>query len=311
MKHNRSFVRCISVLGALLFLAASLSAQPPTGTPIIALTTLAAGQSGRIGFETLTLTPTQFRQGVQEGSHSLIWGELRLPPMVTWGEFHVPNEYLELRPAVILIHGEDGLGPQEAQWAAMLNDMGVPTFVLDSFTGRGFSTPFDAANSPGQEVMIVDAYRALALLSTHPRIDPTRIALMGFSRGGAAALYASLLRFQRLYGSADVAFTAYLAFNPVCNSTFPDEDQVSERSIRIFAGTADDIAPFASCRTYIDRLRSVGKDAQMMEDPDAHHKSDMPDRQAVEAVRALLTATFEPHPRALSVTDALRLPQSR
>jgi hypothetical protein len=60
MRHIRGFVRCIFALGVLLFLAASLSAQPPTGTPVTALTTLAAGQSGRIGFETVTLTPNQF-----------------------------------------------------------------------------------------------------------------------------------------------------------------------------------------------------------------------------------------------------------
>jgi len=34
MRHVRGFVRGISVLGVLLFLAASLSAQPPTGTPV-------------------------------------------------------------------------------------------------------------------------------------------------------------------------------------------------------------------------------------------------------------------------------------
>jgi hypothetical protein len=120
MRHIRGFVRCIFALGVLLFLAASLSAQPPTGTPVTALTTLAAGQSGRIGFETVTLTPNQFLQGVKEGPRSLIWGDLRLPPVVTWGEFHVPNEYLECRPAVILLHGQGGFGAQEAQWAAIL-----------------------------------------------------------------------------------------------------------------------------------------------------------------------------------------------
>jgi dienelactone hydrolase len=230
---------------------------------------------------------------------------------VTWGEVQVPTEYLERRPAVILVHGEEGVGAREAQWAAMLNDMGMPTFVLDSFTGRGVGRPVDRANAPGQEALIVDAYRALALLATHPRLDPARIALMGFSQGGAAALYASLLRFQRLYGSADVAFAAYLAFSPVCHTADLDAAQVSDRPIRIFDGTTDNVAPLASCRAFIDRLRSAGKDVQLTEYPGAPHPFDVPDRQSVEAVRAFLTATFTQYRTPLSTTDALRSSQSR
>lgn len=218
MRHIVGLVCCIAMLGALLFLAASPSAQP-TGTPITAHTTLAVGQNSRIGFETITLSPAQFLKGVKEGPQSLIWGDLVRPPMVTWGAFLVPNEYLERRPAVILVHGEDGVGTQEAQLAAMLYDMGVPTFILDNFTGRGFRRSFDTANTLSPEAMIVDVYRAFALLSTHPRIDPRRTVLMGFSQGGTVALYASLMHFRGLHGPDDREFAAYVAFYPLCHST--------------------------------------------------------------------------------------------
>jgi len=281
MRHLAGLLCCVAVLGALLFLTASLSAQP-TGTPITAHTRLAVGQNGRIGFETITLSPAQFLKGVKEGPQSLIWGDLVLLPMVTWGEFLVPNEYLERRPAVILVHGEDDVSTQEAQWAAMLHDMGVPTFILDSFTGRGFRRFFDTANTLSPEAMIVDVYRALALLSTHPRIDPTRIVLMGFSQGAAVALYASLTRFRDLHGPDDREFAAYLAFYPLCNSTYLDDERVSDRPIRIFHGSADNIAPLTSCRAYVERLRAAGKDVQLTEYLDVHHQFDILDLPAAQ-----------------------------
>jgi dipeptidyl aminopeptidase/acylaminoacyl peptidase len=40
--------------------------------------------------------------------------------------------------------------------------------------------------------MMNDAFAALAVLAKHPRIDPDKIAVMGFSRGAVPSLYASM-----------------------------------------------------------------------------------------------------------------------
>lgn len=56
---------------------------------------------------------------------------------------------------------------------------------------------------------------ALAVLGRHPRIDPERIAVMGFSKGGFAALYSSLRRFARMHGPAGLTFAAHVAFYPI------------------------------------------------------------------------------------------------
>ena len=47
---------------------------------------------------------------------------------------------------------------------------------------------------------------ALAVLGRHPRIDPERIAVIGFSKEGFAALYSSLRRFARMHGPAGLTF---------------------------------------------------------------------------------------------------------
>jgi dienelactone hydrolase len=121
-------------------------------------------------------------------------------------------------------------------------------------------------------------YRAVELLATHPRIDPSRIALMGFSQGGRVVLWASYPRFHRRWMKSDrPRFAAYVAFYPGCKwYTLTGDEEVSDRPIRIFQGAADDWWPAAACRDYVARMKRVGKDIAITEYPDAHHSFDNP-----------------------------------
>jgi dienelactone hydrolase len=182
-----------------------------------------------------TLTDQQFLTGVPEGV-----------PVTLAGELRIPRPGVDRLPAVILLHGSGGLsGGREAEWARELNGIGVATLMLDSFTGRGIVSTGENQAQLGRLAMIVDAYRALEVLSRHPRVDPGRIAVVGFSRGGQAALYASLKRFQRLHGPRGVQFAAYLPFYANCGTTFVDDGDVADRPIRLFHGAADDYVPVA------------------------------------------------------------------
>jgi dienelactone hydrolase len=214
-------------------------------------------------FQSMTLTDQEFLTGRKEGKPVTIAGELRLPRPGT-----------DRLPVVVLLHGSGGVSGNILDWEQDLNAMGVATFVLDSFTARGIvNTLNDQAQLP-RTSMIVDAYRALDVLAKHPRIDPTRIALMGFSRGGQGALYASLKRFQRLHGPVGQEFAAYIVFYPPCNTTFRDDEDVADKPIRIFIGSADDYVPVASCRAYVERLKAKGKNVQLTEYADAAHVFD-------------------------------------
>ena len=147
-------------------------------------------------------------------------------------------------PAVVLLHGSGGPRIGVKYWSKILQKIGIVTFIVDSNSARG--CPLDSKsrckNYAEHQGMgnIIDAYRALELLSTHPQIDPNRIALMGFSVGGKATLYASVKRFQKMWGTPGLEFAAYIPFYPACNITFDHDEQISDKPIRIFYGEVDD-----------------------------------------------------------------------
>jgi dienelactone hydrolase len=220
--------------------------------------------------ETMTLTDHQFLTGAKDGKPARIGGELRLPPGS--GPF----------PAVLLVHGSGGVTVNVDLWAREFNGIGVAAFLLDSFTGRGFGQIITDQSQIGQLNMIYDAYRALDLLSKHPRIALSQIAIMGFSKGGFVALRSSMKRFQRMYAPPNVEFAAYLPFyGGYCESSFLEEDQVSDRPIRMFQGEKDDFNLAEPCRKYVERLHAAGKDAQITIYPGARHAFDNPTHPAV------------------------------
>jgi len=213
----------------------------------------------------MTLTDEQFLTGAKDGKPTTAAGVLRIPRLGT-----------ERLPAVLLVHGSSGIGGNVDYWQQQFNTMGVATFVIDCFSGRGIENTNADQSKLGRLTEIIDVYRALALLAANPRIDPNRIAIMGFSRGAHVALYSSLTRFQRMYAPEGVSFAAYLAFYTPCNTRYLEDEAVSDRPIRLFHGTADDYVAIAPCRTYVERLRKAGKDVQLTEYPEAHHVFDNP-----------------------------------
>ena len=253
----------------------------------------AGAQVARIEVHTLatqTLSVAEFLSGRKDGKRDTIAGELRIPRAGT-----------DRLPAVILMHGTSGAQENIQDWSELLNAMGVATFVLDSFTGRGISSASGLAGAVGPLQRSVDAFRSLELLAKHPRIDRDRIAVMGFSHGAYAALYSSVKRFARLHGPADgLQFAAHIVFYPGCNLTFLEGDDVSDRPVRVFHGSEDDWLPVAPCRDYAARLRSSGKDVVLTEYAGAHHSFDrrtlkepVKDTQATSFVRCRLEETAD------------------
>jgi dienelactone hydrolase len=246
-----------SIALALFLSLASAAAAEPARQDMAARTELHA-------IDTMTLSDAQFLRGESGGK-----------PTVTTGELRIPQRAGRL-PIVVLQHGSGGMASNVEMWAREFNALGVATFALDGFTGRGLTQVSTDQALLGRLNFILDIYRGLDVLAKHPRIDAQRVVLMGFSRGGQAALYASLKRFDRLWNRSSVQFAAYIPFYPDCATTFVSDTDVAERPIRIFGGTPDDYNPIALCKAYVERLKAAGRDVELTEYPNAAHGFDNP-----------------------------------
>jgi dienelactone hydrolase len=191
-------------------------------------------------------------------------------PVTLAGELRRPVTDAARVPAVVFLHGDGGALSNHPLWADALNAAGIAVFTLDSFSGRGFVsrdthvTPLASSESAGALVRMADAYRALALLARHPRIDASRIALAGASGGARATLNAAMRRFARPFAPADgPAFAAFIGLYAPCNVRLIGDTDVLRAPLRLFSGEADVITQAAPCREYVQRLRAAGADAQI------------------------------------------------
>ena len=176
-----------------------------------------------------------------------------------------------------MLHSCSGLTPNLADWAAALNVMGFAALVLDSFTARGATEICTGRTPVTITSRLTDAYRALALIASHPRVDPRRIAVLGFSHGGWVALWASQSRIERRFLRANVEFAAYAAFYPTaCNVRLLEETEMARGPVRIFQGAADDWTPIAPCRDWVERRRAAGRDVSLVAYEGAMHAFDVP-----------------------------------
>jgi dienelactone hydrolase len=215
-------------------------------------------------FPTLTISDSQFLKGEDKGQEVTLTGELS----IAQGSGRLP--------VAVLMHGSGGIGGNIEYWKRQLNGIGVSAFVIDGMTGRGLTGVGDKQAQLGRLNFILDIYRSLDILAKHPRVDPDRIIMMGFSRGGQAALYSSVSRFQKLWNRSGVEFAAYVAFYPDCATTYRQDAEVAKRPIQIFHGTPDNYNPVASCKTFVERLKQAGADVQLTEYPNAPHGFDNP-----------------------------------
>ncbi|HEY1721897.1 MAG TPA: dienelactone hydrolase family protein [Magnetospirillaceae bacterium] len=230
--------------------------QPPA-------TSLADGRTGTIAFT--APTPKSYRDFIDRrvAETSTIAGVLTLP---TYAKGPVP--------ALVIVHGSSGVVPNDFEWAKRVNGWGIAAFVIDNFTGRGIT---ETATDQGRLSSMADvagALAALKLLATHPGIDPKRIGVLGFSRGGTVALDSAFEPLRKAMIDGDLRFAVHIPFYVSCSIPYVSA-HLDGAPMLMLLGGKDDYTPSAPCLPFADRLRKSGEPVTVIVYPNAYHAFDV------------------------------------
>lgn len=169
-------------------------------------------------------------------------------------------------PAVILVHGSAGIGYREATWGAFFREHGYATMVIDMFGPRGF-TPMSGKNVGGYDD-VIDAFN---MLQTHPRIDPDRVAVMGWSWGAGITLSSAVMTEGRGKGHT---FKAHVSMYPVCGVNAVPYAGPKEAKILVVIGTEDTYTKDWQCKQIVDKGVEDGRDVKLIVYDGAYHGFD-------------------------------------
>lgn len=193
------------------------------------------------------------------------------------GEYYRPPGQGKVA-AVVLLHGCSGVGRSHRAWAQWLIDRGYAALVLDSFGGRG--TKQVCTKERSADVAAIqragDARAAASLLAARPEIDGERLALIGFSHGGAATLFTALA----ITGEKrpPMPFKLAIAFYPDCTMRGRTTQHFTPYvPLLILVGEEDDWTPAQKCRELMPRLDDAPATVRLKIYPDAHHGFDSED----------------------------------
>ncbi len=191
-----------------------------------------------------------------------------------FGTLVLPRQPAGRVPAMVVAHGSAGVSEErEMRWAELFKAVGIAAFVVDSFSPRGIQQTATDQGQLSNAANVADALFALKLLAAHPRIDPKRIGIIGFSRGGAAAIYTALEPYRAGVIDNDTHFALHVPLYPSCSSRHVS-GRVTGAPMLFLLGGKDDYTPAKACEQYIDWFKSKGSDVRSVVYPDAYHMFD-------------------------------------
>jgi dienelactone hydrolase len=183
----------------------------------------------------------------------------------------------EKRPAVVLLEGLGGIYPErEIAYARQLVEWGYAALVVDSFTPRGMGRIHDNIRAlfVTETMKLADLFGATRALASTPGIDPSRIAVMGFSYGGMTSLLAVYSYVQEVFainGSSPCAHICLYGSAPAKMQ----RGRTSGAPVMIMAGERDRNVCTKTLAEAVRELREGGSPAQLHVYDAAYHQWDV------------------------------------
>jgi dienelactone hydrolase len=160
------------------------------------------------------------------------------------------------RPAILMIHGQDGMSSNTRLLAERFAKLGYVSFAADIFGfGEGI-LPKDLAESREQTaiyrkdrpLMRARTQAGFDALARHPLVDSGRIALIGFCFGGDVGFE---------FGSTGAPLAANVAIHGSFSKYEPDWAKNAKGRFLILHGSEDKPYPLPVVNAVVDQLRTA------------------------------------------------------
>lgn len=172
------------------------------------------------------------------------------------------------RPGVLVIHQWLGLTDNEKMRANMLAELGYVAFAVDIY-GKGIRPKESSAAGAeaGKYRKDLPLFRerinaGLQVLLKNSKVDPKRVAAIGYCFGGGAAL-------ELARSGADIA--GVVSFHGSLTTSMPAEPGKVPAKILVCHGADDPFVPMKDVEGFLDEMRAAGADYQFIAYSNAVH----------------------------------------
>ncbi len=192
-------------------------------------------------------------------------------------------------PFVVFMHGSGGMNGHSEKWSRWFESHGVASVFINSAGVRGLDLLLSVTYED-------DLEPALTVASRHSNLDFSRYAVMGFSKGGTAALNAQPF-LTSPHQDLDFVYALYPGDSGICPNTHMDETGVS-----VFYGDLDEWGTHQGTREACRTMATLRTNANFYELLGAYHGYDG-DSESTFTCCGGVTITIKPDPAALAITQ--------